>query len=331
MLIRFVFALLFFCVAMVNTAAAQTRPMIFLPFQEGQSVTCSQGNDGSHSHYGSMQYAYDFTRATGTTYGTDLFAPFSGTVREVVRTSTSTTGWGNTIVIQADATAGGKFVRLAHLAVNTIPSTFRVGTYVTQGQYIGDVGDTGESTGAHLHIQMMNSVSGSAIPFDFVEGPIEEYEDYTSVLRANRYVVDNRGRVSVGAPLSNISTTSTGTFSTFSWVEGVHGSDFRKGTSTGARFKWLFRLSLPSATRSPRVALSANCPYSSTHDTATRYSIARSSGSTVTGTFNQQNMGAYMPMYLTGFTAATGTSFTVTATRGNGRLCADSILVDLTW
>lgn len=318
-----------------EASAQSTRPMIFLPFQEGLEVYCSQGNDDTPTHSGSMLYAYDFTGGSDFSIeGTRLYAPFSGTVAAVTRNTTSTTGWGNTIVIKADSNWNNVQVRLAHLQVNTIPSGLSVGSSVNQGDFIGRVGATGNVTGAHLHIQMMSGTDiNTSIPFDFVEGPVDYDEWLRSDLRANRYVVDNRGRASVGSPISNISTSSSGTFTTYSWTDGTHGTDYRGSSSSGARFNWAFRLNLPLATRTISATFSAHCRYYSSADTATAYTVTPSSGTTLRRSLNQRDFrsGNNYESSIGSISTTAGTNFTVSAVRGNNRMCADSIVLDLSW
>jgi murein DD-endopeptidase MepM/ murein hydrolase activator NlpD len=76
-------------------------------------------------------------------------------------------GWGNTIVIDH---GNGFFTRYAHM-VN--PSPHGVGAEVTAGQEIGNVGSTGESTGPHLHVEVMKggTATGNRVdPIPYLDG-----------------------------------------------------------------------------------------------------------------------------------------------------------------
>lgn len=73
--------------------------------------------------------------------GTPVYAARGGTVRNAV-----TRGWGNHVTI---AHGGGLSTLYAHLSRFGLPSGSRVRT----GQYIGNVGSTGMSTGPHLHFE----------------------------------------------------------------------------------------------------------------------------------------------------------------------------------
>ena len=75
-----------------------------------------------------------------------MYSAKNGTVVEA--------GWGgaygNTVVVQH---SDGTQTRYAHLASIHVS----VGQSVTAGQHIGDVGSTGNSTGPHLHFEVMDS------------------------------------------------------------------------------------------------------------------------------------------------------------------------------
>ncbi len=83
-------------------------------------------------------------------YGTPIYAAESGTVTSVYSGGGWGSGWGNHIVIQH---SNGISTRYAHCSA--IASGIRVGTKVTAGQVIGYVGSTGDSTGNHLHFEVM--------------------------------------------------------------------------------------------------------------------------------------------------------------------------------
>lgn len=85
-----------------------------------------------------------------THYGIDIVAPEGTLVRaaragQVLESRPDfARGWGWTVVIEHD---GGWITRYAHLSANLI----RAGERVVRGQPVGRVGNTGRSTGAHLH------------------------------------------------------------------------------------------------------------------------------------------------------------------------------------
>lgn len=77
-----------------------------------------------------------------------VYSPVNGTVVLV--------GWdengGNSIKIKK---ANGSSVYMCHFA-NNLNKRFKVGDKIKKGQYIGIMGNTGHSRGAHVHIQGKN-------------------------------------------------------------------------------------------------------------------------------------------------------------------------------
>lgn len=107
-------------------------------------------------HYVSSPYGWrssgwhngiDLVRAGGGANGTPVIASRSGTV-EVVQRSNS--GYGNMVLINHH---DGYKTRYAHMISGSI--TVRVGDYVEAGRTIGRVGSTGNSTGPHLHFEVI--------------------------------------------------------------------------------------------------------------------------------------------------------------------------------
>lgn len=82
----------------------------------------------------------------GLAYGTPVRAAASG---QVVFAGANG-GYGNMVVIERPS---GQQVRYAHLAAQNV----RAGDVVEQGQVIGQVGNTGRSTGAHLHVEVIEN------------------------------------------------------------------------------------------------------------------------------------------------------------------------------
>jgi hypothetical protein len=85
-------------------------------------------------------------------------------------------GWaaGNHIVIEH---TGGEYSAYLHLKENSL--RIKTSEIVIQGQHIADVGNTGDSFGAHLHFQVMDCpdlVRGRSLPFVFnkVEAALSE-------------------------------------------------------------------------------------------------------------------------------------------------------------
>lgn len=105
----------------------------------------------------------------GTMESTNIIAALDGTVIRTVNACDSINsrgcggGYGNYIEILD--TKGNTNI-YAHMALNT--QTVTVGDTVVQGQVIGKVGSSGDSTGAHLHFTI--KVNGVAVdPLDYVD------------------------------------------------------------------------------------------------------------------------------------------------------------------
>ncbi len=101
----------------------------------------------------------DIVRSGGGTSGTPVVAAASGTV-EVAYSGYS--GYGHTVVINH---GNGIKTRYAHMYPGSI--CVRVGQKVSKGQQIGRIGSTGNSTGPHLHFEVI--VNGSKVdPLKYV-------------------------------------------------------------------------------------------------------------------------------------------------------------------
>lgn len=121
-----------------------------MPFGGHHPIEISQGYDGRFSHKGASAYALDFPMPRGT----PILAARGGTIVEViddevasgVRTGESE-GDNRVVVEHAD----GTFAAYAHLEPG---GPARVGQRVQSGDRIGLSGDTGFSTGPHLHFEV---------------------------------------------------------------------------------------------------------------------------------------------------------------------------------
>jgi len=122
-----------------------------VPFQKGKKVRVSQGFNGKTSHNGYSRYAVDFAVPVGT----PVYAAREG---KVVATRASGSkgalkrGYGkyaNYIVIEHSDGTFGKYYHLKKQGV-----AVRVGERVKQGDLIGYSGNTGYSSGPHLHFSV---------------------------------------------------------------------------------------------------------------------------------------------------------------------------------
>ncbi len=106
-------------------------------------------------------------------YGIDLVAyqgaPVSSVAAGVVVDSRYSDSYGNVVTIDH---RNGVFSRYAHLDRKDVA----VGQEVTQGQVIGVQGNTGDSTGSHLHFEMRtandyNHAASAKNPRDYIQFP----------------------------------------------------------------------------------------------------------------------------------------------------------------
>lgn len=88
---------------------------------------------------------------------------------------------GNQVQILAQ---NGIYYRYCHLKYGTIPSNLQVGDSVNQNTFIGKMGNTGNSTGTHLHLEASTSqswncnnflVPGDSLLFGNERGTIVKY------------------------------------------------------------------------------------------------------------------------------------------------------------
>lgn len=114
------------------------------------------------SPYGSRRSGFHYGVDIGNKRGTPVVAAASGTVVKVVnycKEGQSSCGgrYGNYITIQH---ANGTETRYAHLSSALVS----VGQEVSQGQLIAKMGNTGRSSGPHLHFEVINSNGSTMRP-----------------------------------------------------------------------------------------------------------------------------------------------------------------------
>lgn len=110
------------------------------PFKAGSKETCSFKKKGSWAagyHTGVDRVSSD----------TALVSPADGTVQR----NEYNASYGNMVII---TTTDGKSILMAHMKDK---SKLKVGASVKMGDAVGTMGNTGNSFGAHLHIEVQNS------------------------------------------------------------------------------------------------------------------------------------------------------------------------------
>lgn len=150
------------------------------PWRGGVSHGVGQGNNNpSGSHKGGQAWAFDFSLPAGT----EIRAARAGTVEWLQENLTATfnpdldTGPGNMPFPDNDLQNWGNALRLRHAGgftswyfhIQANGVLVQVGDAVTQGQAIALSGNTGRSSGAHLHFQVQaDSIEwGQSVPCTF--------------------------------------------------------------------------------------------------------------------------------------------------------------------
>lgn len=139
-----------------------------LPFESGSSFLVMQGYGGEFSHKGELQYAMDFDMPEGT----PVHAARAGTVVKLEEKNAKggptkeMMDFANYVTIMH---GDGTFADYSHLKKGGV--AVEVGQRVQSGQLIGYSGNTGFSTGPHLHFIVKKVKRGGgfiSIPVKFV-------------------------------------------------------------------------------------------------------------------------------------------------------------------
>jgi len=159
-----------------DDCVSAAKQYVHAPFEPGSILTVSQGYHGYYSHSGSSTYAVDFSADEGTT----VVAARGGVVLATRSDSdhgcpdTSCADEANYVVIDhGDATFGNYF----HLEYDGVD--VEIGEVVAAGHPIGRSGNTGYSSGPHLHLQV-EDVFNQSLPMRFEE-LMDESEGVPSV------------------------------------------------------------------------------------------------------------------------------------------------------
>ncbi len=148
-----------------GVCAAQQAPNHHIPFREGTSVTVTQGFHGFASHRQDLAFAIDFACDEGT----PVTASRDGVVWSVRKDSAtgcadpSCVDDANFVVLDH---GDGTYSSYSHPQREGV--LVEPGDQVCQGEVIGLCGNTGFSTGGHLHFSVM-STQWTTIPVLFRE------------------------------------------------------------------------------------------------------------------------------------------------------------------
>ena len=138
-----------------------------LPYKSGSAYRVTQGYDGSYSHKGSNKYAIDWKMPEGT----PVYAARGGLVVKVKDDSNRGGGsmkfdpFNNYVLIRHD---DGTLGHYCHLLKNGVE--VRPGQIVQTGELIAHSGNTGFSSGPHLHFCVFKALNGrerESIPVQF--------------------------------------------------------------------------------------------------------------------------------------------------------------------
>ena len=128
--------------------------------------------------YGTVRYhaGMDFSAAVGT----DIYATGDGTVEDAGWES----GYGNCVVIDHGYGYKTRYAHMSRIGV-------RRGEKVIRGQVIGEVGNTGKSTGPHLHYEVI--VKGrtvNPVNYYYMDLTPEEYDEMIKVAETRGNMMD---------------------------------------------------------------------------------------------------------------------------------------------
>ncbi len=159
--------------AVRNVALVQIRPEGYrLPYPGGATYKCTQGNDSAFSHTGNSRYAFDF----GTAWNA-VVASRGGRVIAVKSNGVNCGYWsGGSFICDYNCLYySANYVKIRHedntdsLYLHLSRVDVSVDAQVISGQQIGLSGNTGCSTGAHLHFARYDAGKYQTIPTSFLD------------------------------------------------------------------------------------------------------------------------------------------------------------------
>lgn len=135
----------------------QEDSLYILPWTTGETYKVGQGNctTGSHNSQSLNQFAYDFLMPIGTT----IRAARSGTVNYVEEgySDDDHNTNGNLVAISH---SDGSLAMYGHLT--TLGALVEVGQQINQGDVIAMSGNSGNSSGPHLHFEVASCIPGES-------------------------------------------------------------------------------------------------------------------------------------------------------------------------
>jgi hypothetical protein len=147
--------------------AAVTHTGYKLPWSTALRIKLT-GSVGHFLDYNSCsetycRYAYDFWNPDPGNRMFPLLASKGGVVQAYREScQNGATDCTNYLVLRDDSTTPTTYQLYYHLAYDSVPDDYTPGTYIQQGQYVGDVDDTGYSSDHHLHFHVYETRSNSA-------------------------------------------------------------------------------------------------------------------------------------------------------------------------
>ena len=137
--------------SLVSNPWPQTDQIYYLPYREGFTSPCVQGNYGIISHEELNKAAVDFLMPIGT----NVVAARCGVVVKVITSNKKTCSNtslcpNNEIIVMHD---DGTYARYVHLKYDANPQV-HVGQYVERGQFLAYSGNIGNSLLPHLHFEV---------------------------------------------------------------------------------------------------------------------------------------------------------------------------------
>jgi murein DD-endopeptidase MepM/ murein hydrolase activator NlpD len=167
----------------VETVEHDDSVVYELPFNPGETYHLSQAFHGMFTHKDAERYAIDFEMPEGTM----IRAARGGIVIGVIEDSTERgkTAKANHVLIRHDDGTIGNYSHLHYLG-----GYVKKGDVIKTGDFIGMSGNTGYSTGPHLHFHVATSVQGMIVAyktfpirFRTKEGPSEVLQGMTMYTR----------------------------------------------------------------------------------------------------------------------------------------------------